>query len=117
MSTASASSFPLYDTLIQMASNSQTDVDKSKLIKSIHSLDQDGKNKVYALIRYYDLNHAHTVPEILPFGGHFVNHELTFDLNNFPPELQHILHEFVKLHLKHMKDLQRIEKLRKKSDS
>jgi hypothetical protein len=114
--TTNASTFPLYDTLIQKAAQSDVEIDKSKLVKWIHSLDQDGKNKVYALIRYYELNHAHPASEILPFGGHFVNHELTFDLNQFPVELQVILVEFTKLHLKHMRDSQRIEKLRKKSD-
>lgn len=119
----SASSFPLYDTLssaIQSQMHAQTvdtTIDRSKLVKWIHTLDQDGKNKIYALIRYYDLHHVHqsSVSEILPFGGHFVNNELTFDLNQFPLELQLILYEFTKLHLKHMKDSQRIEKLRKKS--
>ena len=117
-----STSFPLYDTLItavQSLPESEIQiVDKSKLVKWIHSLDQDGKNKVYALIRYYDLNHYHlktNESEILPFGGHFVNNELTFDLNRFPLVLQHILFEFVKLHLKVMKDSQRIEKIRKKS--
>jgi hypothetical protein len=112
-------SFPLYDTLlnaVQQTTEEQT-IDKIKLIKWIHSLDQDGKNKIYALIRYYDLNHDSTssMSEILPFGGYFVNNELTFDLNRLPVQLQHLLNEFVKLHMKHMKDSQRIEKLRKKS--
>jgi len=112
------SSFPLYDTLTNSVSSTETEsIDKSKLVKWIHALDQDGKNKVYALIRYYDLNHPtiHPASEILPFGGHFVNNELTFDLNHLPPMLQRILFEFAKLHLKHMKDSQRIEKLRKKN--
>lgn len=115
------SSFPLYDTLINTVSNQSNQeiepIDKPKLVKWIHALDQDGKNKVYALIRYYDLNHPplHPVSEILPFAGHFVNNELTFDLNNLPLMLQRILFEFAKLHLKHMKDTQRIEKLRKKN--
>jgi hypothetical protein len=120
---SSASSFPLYDTLssvIQAQLHSQlaeASIDRPKFVKWIHTLDQDGKNKIYALIRYYDLHHPQhaSVSEILPFGGHFVNNELTFDLNRFPLELQLILYEFTKLHMKHMKDSQRIEKLRKKS--
>lgn len=119
-----STSFPLYDTLIStVQSVPESDmqiVDKNKLIKWIHSLDQDGKNKVYALIRYYDLNHYHckgNESDFLPFGGHFVNNELTFDLNRFPIVLQHILLEFVKLHLKVMKESQRVEKFRKKSPS
>lgn len=114
-------SFPLYDTLMNTVTGSIEDakiaVDKSKLLKSIQSLDLDGRNKVYALIRYYDLNHEsiRSPNEILPFGGYFVNNELTFDLNQFPLPLQLVLLEFTKVHIKHMKDVQRIEKMRKKS--
>lgn len=114
-------SFPLYDTLMTTVAScledSKVTVDKAKLLKAIQSLDLDGRNKVYALIRYYDLNHEslQSPNELLPFGGYFVNNELTFDLNQFPLTLQLVLFEFTKLHMKHMKDIQRIEKMRKKS--
>jgi hypothetical protein len=54
-------SFPLYDVLFATV-QSQTcsefkSTEKNKLIKCIQSLDQDGKDKVYALIRYYEIQH------------------------------------------------------------
>lgn len=112
------SSFPLYDVLITTV-QSQTiselkSTEKNKLIKCIQTLDQDGKNKIYALIRYYGLNQSEN-SEIIPFGGYSVNDELIFDLERFPLELQYILLEFTKLHSKHMKDNQKFEKLRKKN--
>jgi hypothetical protein len=109
--------FPLYDTLINTVQASQEEpVDKNKLVKWIHTLDQDGKNKVYALIRYFAFNHNLVQePEIIPFGGHFSEGELVFDLDKLPLLLQRVLFEFSKLHIQHMKDIQKIEKIRKKS--
>lgn len=109
-------SFPLYDTIASSVS-SDTDVDRNKLVKQIHSLDQDGKNKVYALIRYHCQKHMNEpLPTtVLPFHGQMVDNELVFDLDRFPIQLQQILVEFCKLHIKHMKYNQKIEKIRKKS--
>jgi hypothetical protein len=115
-------SFPLYDTLVSNLPadiNEQTTVDPTKLIKNINSLDQDGQNKVYALIRYYYLEQLKQQPELqeerLPFGGCLIENELTFDLKQFPVLLQLILMEFTRVHIKHMKYSQRFEKIRKKS--
>lgn len=98
-------SFPLYDTLYSTVQDRTESVDKAKLVKWIHNLDQDGKNKVYALIRYFSINQTP-----IQFCE-----ELTFDLDKFPILLQNILYEFVQLHIQHMKDSQKIEKIRKKS--
>jgi hypothetical protein len=111
--------FPLYDTLvstIQLSPDKDEPIEKAKLVKWIQGMDQDGKNKVYALIRYHALRHPpHDSTDILPFGGQFVQNELTFDLAVFPHVLQRLLLEFAKLHMKHMKYVQRIEKMQKKS--
>ncbi|NBP58881.1 hypothetical protein EBU71_20515 [bacterium] len=116
----SSISFPLYDTLVSSLppdTPDQTSIDPGKLVKNINTLDQDGKNKVYALIRYYYLLHTCDEPQenVIPFGGCFVDNELVFDLKQFPIILQHILMEFTRVHLKHMKYTQKIDKIRKKS--
>lgn len=113
-------SFPLYDTVLSgfddFESIKNEPVDRSKLVKNIHALDQDGKNKVYALIRYYDNQKQEEEPSYgLPFNGQFIENELIFDLEHFPNPLQHILMEFTRIHLKHMKYAQKIEKIRKKT--
>jgi hypothetical protein len=115
-------SFPLYDILSStIQEQSHVDLkasDKTKLIKCIQTLDQDGRNKIYALIRYHALNHVNELSEnieIIPYGGYAINDELIFDVDRLPLKLQHILLEFTKIHAKHMKDNQKIEKMRKKS--
>jgi|688.fasta_scaffold205021_2 hypothetical protein len=110
-------SFPLYDTVVSGISvESEVSVDLGKLIKNIHSLDQDGKNKVYALIRYYTIQTVSQEESGIPFGGCFIDNELVFDLKQFPTKLQHILMEFTRMHIKHMKYAQKIEKIRKTSN-
>lgn len=111
-------SFPLYDTLISNIESegiTEDSVDRNKLVKNIHTLDQDGKNKVYALIRYYNQKNDENSSTILPYEGQMVDNDLVFDLDRFPSLLQIILSEFCKLHIKHMKYNQKIEKIRKKS--
>jgi hypothetical protein len=109
-------SFPLYDTLLSMIeSTTDESVDRNKLVKQIDSLDQDGKNKVYALIRYYNHKEDSSSSNILPYEGQMVENDLIFDLDRFPSHLRVILWEFCKLHIKHMKYNQKIEKIRKKS--
>jgi hypothetical protein len=122
-------SFPLYDTLISNIESegiTEDSVDRNKIVKNIHTLDQDGKNKVYALIRYYNQKNDEnsstsftggrpTDITILPYEGQMVDNDLVFDLDRFPSLLQIILSEFCKLHIKHMKYNQKIEKIRKKS--
>lgn len=111
-------SFPLYDTIvsnIESESLEHKPADLNKLLKNLGNLDQDGKNKVYALIRYYHQKHEEASPTILPYEGQLVGEDLIFDLNKFPSLLQIILSEFCKIHIKHMKYNQKIEKIRKKS--
>jgi hypothetical protein len=111
-------SFPLYDTLAtSLIETPESEIDLTKLVKQIHSLDQDGKNKVYALIRYHCQKHMNEpLPTtVLPFDGQKVDNELVFNLDRFPRTLQVILAEFCKVHIKHMKYIQKIEKIRKKS--
>lgn len=112
-------SFPLYDTLLHDIKTKEiTELDtqdRLKLIKWINnSLDLDGKEKIYALIRYFELNETNAMTEIIPFNGKFIEGELTFELENFPILLQHIIFNFSKLHIQHMKDQQKIEKKVKK---
>lgn len=113
-------SFPLYDTLmsiIESESTTESSVDRNKLVKQIDSLDQDGKNKVYALIRYYKHKYEEesATSNILPYEGQMIENDLVFDLDRFPSLLRVILWEFCKLHIKHMKYNQKIEKIRKKN--
>lgn len=103
--------------IIDSETATESSVDRNKLVKQIDSLDQDGKNKVYALIRYYNQKYedCSSTSNILPYDGHMIENDLVFDLDRFPSLLRIILWEFCKLHIKHMKYNQKIEKIRKKS--
>lgn len=109
--------FPLYDTLNAKVSNKDLSqgIDKTKFLKGIQTLDQDGLNKMYALIRYHE--QLQTNPQIktirIPFNGKYIDGELTFDLDDIPNQLQHILFEFIILHLEHMKRMKKMEKEKK----
>jgi hypothetical protein len=108
-------SFPLYNTLesrIDQKTEPIEPVKSSEFIKGIQSLDQDGLNKIYALIRYYDQLYNTERVEI-PFKGKITEGELTFDLENIPNKLQIILFEFISLHLEHMKRIKKLEKEKK----
>ena len=115
-------SFPLYNTLETRIAQKTTEPDNdtnpvnvvksADFIKGVQSLDQDGLNKIYALIRYYDQLHNTERTEI-PFKGKIIDGELTFDLENIPIKLQNILYEFILLHLEHMKRIKKLEKEKK----
>jgi len=109
--------FPLYDTLLSDVKDKKDleTIEKTRLAKWINqNLDQDGRNKIYALIRYFELNDdekkSDIVREIIPFGGKYSNGELIFELDGFPNVLLKILYSFTKLHIQHMKDQQKMEK-------
>lgn len=87
-------SFPLYHTLLQKSNNIDTNsLDKNKIIKYINQMDQDGMNKIYALIKYHSLIQK----------CEFDSNNLVFDFDVFSEELQKIIWEFVKIHIKYMK--------------
>lgn len=116
---------PLYDTLLSSIRDQKNPLEPSELkslIKKIHTLDQDGMEKIYVLIRYHDMistQENHSSSSILPFDGKIyfdesVNNDvIEFDIEFIPPILQRILYNFVQLHLKHMK--QQIERKKKSS--
>lgn len=116
---------PLYDTLLSSIRDQKNPLEPSELknlVKKIHTLDQDGMEKIYVLIRYHDMistQENYSSSSILPFDGKIYfdesinNDVIEFDIEIIPPILQRILYNFVQLHLKHMK--QQIERKKKSS--
>lgn len=119
----SSVSFPLYDTLNTKVSNKDLsqEIDKSKFLKGIQTLDQDGLNKIYALIRYHEQVNTSYKLNSIPFNGKFIDNELIFNLDDIPTQLQYILFEFISVHLEHMKRMKKLEKeknqLKKNNDN
>jgi hypothetical protein len=87
-------SFPLYDTLSH-APNTHTFEDR-QLARKIMSLDADGQEKIYLLIRHH---HCTNRLKLERTGSN-----CTFDVSTFDSVLKQILWQFCVLHLKVMKD-------------
>lgn len=93
-------SFPLYDTLLQKSnSNSIDTLDKNKIITYINQMDQDGNNKIYALIKYHSLFYDSDNTIQL----NYKENTFKFDFDTLPEQLQKIIWEFIKIHIKYMK--------------
>lgn len=101
-----STTFPLYNTIISDVRNRDlTEKQKEKLVNKIKSLDQEGKDLIYLLIRFYELDSNESLDSLsLPYGGVISGGELTFDLDKFPNKLKQVLHKFVNAHTIKMKE-------------
>lgn len=100
------SCFPLYDNLVSLRRNKRflTRIEKRQLVERVHALDQDGHNKIMAIILYHQQLH----------GGRFVplnwDHSLepvktlSINLTSLPVALQEIVEIFVEKHLGFMEE-------------
>lgn len=98
------SNFPLYDTLLtDISSGDLLSKQKDELIKLIKSLDTEGVERIYIIIRIYQLeNNNDKNMYTLPYGGKYVKSMCKFDLDVLPLQLKHMLYKFVKIHKKTM---------------
>lgn len=96
------SNFPLYDNLLKKISNDDLATkQKDEFMKIVKTIDVNGSELIYALIRTYQLeNNEDKSTFKLPYGGKFVKDDMKFDLNELPNELRHILYQFVLIHQK-----------------
>ena len=94
--------FPLYDNLNKELGEDLkplTKSEKEKLINNIKQLDDNGHELIYTLIRVYYLNNEKDDYK-LPYGMKSLKLGLRTDINQLPLPLQHIIKNFVELHLK-----------------
>jgi uncharacterized protein YPO0396 len=100
------SNFPLYDSLIKDIDTEEFTVkEQDKFIKMIKIFDNDGYEKIYCLIRVFQLENSDDKSTFkLPYGGKFIKQDITFDFNEFPDDLKKILYKFAKIHSKKMKE-------------
>lgn len=97
-------SFPLFDTLnlTDLPTHEMTSTEKDTLVELIESLDDDGKERVFVLIKKF---HCLQQPENsirIPFNGKQVKKDIKFDLSEMPNKLRHMLSKFVEMHHKTM---------------
>ena len=100
------SNFPLYDNLMKNIDDEEVTIkEQDKFMKMIKNFDLDGFEKIYCLIRIYQLENSEDKSTFkLPYGGKFVKDDITFDFNEFPLELKKLLYRFAKMHTKMLKD-------------
>jgi len=97
-------SFPLYDNLnlTDLPTHEMTSAEKDNLVELIESLDEDGKERVFVLIKkFYSLQQPDNNIRI-PYNGKQVKKDVKFDLSEMPNKLRHMLNKFVEMHHKTM---------------
>jgi hypothetical protein len=105
--------FPFYDSMIKDIKNKDlTMKQKSEFITKIESIDEDGIELVYALIRIYEIRHEENTGTIkLPYEGKYIDKSnIEFDLDLLPNKLKQLLFKFVNIHLKKMEEENMTEK-------
>jgi hypothetical protein len=108
------SNFPLYDSLSSEVTNVDlTTLEKDELMKLLKNIDVEGSERVYILIRMYQLENSEDKSTFkIPYGGKYVKNDLKFDLNELPFELKQIIYKFVTMHCKTMEEEAKIKKNR-----
>ena len=111
------SNFPLYDNLSAECDNidlttKQKD-DLIKLIKHLEDNDKEGNERIYVLIRMFQLeNNEDKSTFKIPYGGKYVKNDLKFDLNDLPFKLKQMIYKFIKIHSKTIKEENEIKQNR-----
>ena len=91
------SNFPLYEDLKK--DNPKKDLSakcKLEFIENMKNINMDGKELIYGLIRSHQTESGENLFKNVS------STDLTFDFNNFPIILKHILHKFANKHIKIM---------------
>lgn len=109
------SSFPLYDSLYnskEISKKDLTNAQKQEIVDKINTFDENGRNLVYALIIFHNIKecvdgnpHSYNLPysgtrEEIKKG----KDNVTWNLNDFPIPLKHILYRFVLMHSQTMNE-------------
>jgi hypothetical protein len=101
------SSFPLYTQLRKdLPKKDLSAKQKGEYISGFQELDEKGSELVYALIRahqFFEQCEGRS-PEGIPYQGTSNRQDVTFDLEDLPIPLKHILSKFVVVHIRSMKE-------------
>ena len=99
--------FPLYDQLYEQYGNFDSKLEsenQNELLKLIRTLDKDGSEFVFVILRIHCLRHNSTYkPFDLPYNAEKLNHDEThlnikFDIKQLPNNLQRMLLAFCRMH-------------------
>jgi predicted DNA-binding transcriptional regulator YafY len=100
--------FPLYDQMKDASDKDLTSSQKSSFMKKIQSIDQDGMELVYALIRVYHRENSEIKTFAMPYEGQVSSEGVTFNLLELPKHLRQILYRFLNTHLKKIEEDQQL---------
>lgn len=106
------SKFPLYNNLLQeVKSKELTLTQKKDFMTKIETVDKDGHEFIYALIKTYQMeNEDSDKCFTVPYNGIYIDKDLNFDLNKLPKKLKQILYRFINIHLEKMEEENNIKK-------
>lgn len=111
------SEFPLYTSLSSQVPKKDLSVlQKKEFMDKVQAVDDHGKERIFALIYFYNNEYGPSSNDDLPYGGtsalsadHKGCQHLTWTLTQFPIKLRHILYRFVCMHTDAMAEDSRIE--------
>jgi hypothetical protein len=94
------SDFPLFNVLNNNISTKKdlTVAEKNDFIKKIQSLDVDGFELIYALIKYYYIQKENGSLLSMPYNGVIIKDKIQFNLLDLPIPLRHIIYKFICMH-------------------
>ena len=101
-------SFPLYDRLSKNSSEKDLSLKQKKYFtESIKTIDPNGRELLYMLIKYSSLKEDNIEFDTIPYMGKSIENEkktknISWDLSDLPNNLKHIILNFLKMHLSKM---------------
>lgn len=97
----------LYETLYNECKNSKNKLraqQKKTCVAKVKDLDGIGYERLYLLIKSYQINNESDHSYIYPYGGEANGSDITFNIDRIPLILSHMIYKFVNLHHKKMKE-------------
>lgn len=88
--------YTLIKNSIQDPKTDLTDAEKQSLVQSINTIDKNGAELIYAIIRSYENDNGGD--STIPFNGKIQKSGIRFELESLDITLKKILLEFVKKH-------------------
>jgi len=88
--------YTLIKNSIQDCKTDLSDADKQALVHSINSIDKNGAELIYAIIRSYENDNKGD--STIPYNGKIQKSGIRFELESLDVTLRKILQEFVKKH-------------------
>ena len=96
---------PLLQTFNKNIKDTEMTLRQTKsLLTNISNLDNEGKEILYVLIKSYNIKNEPNNMNTIPYKGNYDGDKLTFDIDDFPNKLKHILAKFSRMHLRKMRE-------------